>query len=290
MNNKLRQSGLSLIEMSVIIAVIALLVSLSVPAVRAFMKSFETEAGARSMISAALSSARTISLREQKYAGIRFQNAYNPESAHKASQYMIFIIQDPEIMAYGFRVVEGQKPIKLPDSVGVMDLIIVYGRNEINPVSPGDEYKLEDASITPDQKDELLGNFVTFTDMSTFSIVFSPAGKLTIHGIRVRNKDGYIDTNSNTSNISYDDVFNKKGQVDTNVGMFYQDDYFGKLDNPYGNLGLGPEPSRSSFIIYDKNEFKRANEKGKAWSDYLVRVVADRIYINSYMGTIVSRD
>ncbi len=270
MNNKLRQSGLSLIEMSVIIAVIALLVSLSVPAVRAFMKSFETEGGARSMVSAALSSARTIAMKEQKYAGIRFQKACLSRDLTRpldgfleAPQYMTFIIhEEPQKMdnlTIGFRAVEGLKPIKLPDTVGVIDISSIADNGDID----------EDSELS---------------NATSFSVIFSTSGKLIIHDVRVRNKDGvYQPDNDVPKKISMDDVFNSAYNINKyGLGMFIQDDY--------QILGLYEEPSRRDFIIYDKNEFKQAYERGRAWSDYLVRVVADKIYINPYMGTIVSQD
>ena len=122
MKAKFKQSGLTLTEMTVVVASIVLLAAIALPAVRAFLNSFETESGAKTMISAALSSARAIALKERHSAGIRFQQDIS------GNQYMIFIIHDsdPEPdgtgLAYGFRAVEGLQPIKLPDSVGVMDM------------------------------------------------------------------------------------------------------------------------------------------------------------------------
>lgn len=276
MKVKSKQSGLSLMEMAVIIATIALLAGLGVPAVRALIKSFETEGTARSMISAALATARAIAAKEQKYAGIRFQKAYNrddPSNLLDAPQYMIFIVhEEPRKMGnltIGFRVVEGLKPIKLPDSVGVMDLIY---RPDL---PPGDGNVDSDVEIN---------NLNIFRDTTSFSIVFSSSGKLIIHDVRVRNRDGKTE-GTETPDISRDDVFNtltKITDIANPVGMFIQDDYL--------ILGLYKEPSRNSFIIYEREEFKRAYERGRAWSEYLVKLVPDRIYINPYIGTIISQE
>jgi len=101
-----------------VVAIIALLVTLGMPAIRAFRDSFESGGTVRGLISASLASARAIAAKEHSYAGIRFQQ----DLAGK--QYMVFIIHDfgSTGFASGFRAVEGIKPIKLPDSVGVMDL------------------------------------------------------------------------------------------------------------------------------------------------------------------------
>jgi hypothetical protein len=260
MNHKLKtKPGLTLTEMVVVIATISLLVGLGLPAVRAFFNSFESQGGGKTMISAALSSARAIAAKEQRYAGIRFQQDL------AGNQYMVFIVHDFERTGLnpGFRAVEGLKPIKLPDSVGVMDLRY---RTNPDPIYSGDAPIDDDTKI--DEPREL-------RDTTTFSIVFSPSGKLIMRVVRVRNKHGYPDTAANTF-ISNDDVFNKKVQVDTGIGMFYQDDY--------AELGLGAELGRNRFVIYDKTQFDKLNAIGRF--NYLNSLELN--YINPYTGTIIS--
>jgi len=287
MKAKAKKFGLTLTEMTVVIVTIALLVALGLPAVRALFNSFESQSSAQSVISAALASARALAAKNQRYAGIRFQKASQNPELLEAPQYMIFIMQDPDMMAYGFRAVPGLKPIKLPDSVAVSDLTIVTKRNSINPINSV-QVRLDDPALSDQQRDNLIDEDRELTDTTTFSIIFSPSGKLVIHGIRARNRDGYPDTSVNTF-VSNDDVFNKKAQVDAAVGMFYQDDYFGAGGSPYSDLGLGPEQSRSSFVIYDKNEFMRAYKRHRAWSDYLVKLARQAIYVNPYTGTIINQ-
>jgi hypothetical protein len=292
MRTRSKQSGLTLPELAVVIATIALLVSFALPAVHALLNSFETQSGATALISASLSSARAIAAKEHRYAGVRFQRDLS------GNQYMIFVVQDPAIMAYGFRAVEGVKPIKLPESVSVMDLTIVPNRNVSNPVNPQQEIRIDAPSLllTDADKDALIDEPRELSDITTFSIIFSPGGKLVIHGIRVRNRDGFVDSASNTD-ISYDDVFNKKQQVDRKyngfdrnavppgAGKFYQDDYYSAA---WPDLSLGPEPSRNSFVIvYERDKFEQALANGRAWSDYLKQFAPKRIYINSYTGTMI---
>ena len=256
-------------EMAVVIAAIVLLGSFGLPAVRTFLDSFESGASAKAVISAALASARAIAAKEQRYAGIRFQKAYNPDAPLdplKADQYMVFIVQDPSMGAYFFRAVEGLQPIKLPDTFGVMDLRY---RTNTNPRYSGDAPIVSDIEIA---------DLNILRDTTAFSIIFSPSGKLVIHDVRVRNRDGERDT---SPTVSFDDVFNKKVQVDTGIGMIYQDDY--------ANLGLGMDESRRSFVIFDRQEFRRAYEKGQAYSGYLQRLLPDAIYINPYTGTMIGK-
>ncbi len=282
MNHKLRtKSGLTLTEMVVVIATISLLVAFGLPAVRVFLKSFESRGGGKSMISAALSSARAIAAKEQHYAGIRFQQDL------AGNQYMVFIVHDFEKTGLnpGFRAVESLKPIKLPESVGVMDLMvrINHGTHWTDAEDLLDEpIKVAHLDDTNPQNFGLDRKNIYLTDTSSFSIVFSPSGKLIMRSVRVRNRDGIYQPNNGLSGkISMDGIFNSPDNItNTNyvVGMFIQDDY--------AELGLGAESSRNRFVIYDKIQFNKL-DAGKRF-DYLSSL--ELIYINPYTGTIISTD
>lgn len=287
MNAKRKQSGLTLTEMVVVVGVIALLTGLALPAVRMVMQSFESGSSATSMISSALAAARALAARDGEYVGVRFQKVYNSDSIDplnplKASQYMIFIIHDSDRipkgtgLANGFRAIEGHKPIKLPDSIGVMDLTWV-DRTVAGNIITFTGYPIRtDAEISSPEQ---------LRDTTTFSIIFSPSGRLLTHEVRVRNRNGR--TNGVVTQ-SLDDVFNTDVQI-TNLtapyGMFHQDDY-----PPVGPMGIGPEWSRNKFLIYDRLRLRKAFEAGLAWSDYLVNLAGEMTYINPHTGTIILRN
>jgi len=270
MRTRSKQSGLTLPELVVAIATIALLLGIGLPAIRALINSFETQSGAKTLISTALASARGIAAKEQNYAGVRFQQ----DSA--GNQYMVFIVhEEPARMGnltIGFRAVKGVKPIKLPEKVRIVDLI--YDPDLLNPSGDGvvdNDIELNDINV--------------LTDTMTFSIIFSPAGKLVIHDVRVRNRNGiYQPDNGIAEKVSMDDIFNSPVNINNYVvGMFIQDDY--------PEMGLGAELSRNSFvIIYEKDKFEQARESGRAWSDYLAQIAQHRIYINLYTGTMILPD
>lgn len=277
MRMKYRQSGLTMTEMVLVVATIAVLLSLGLPAVRTFIHSFESGTSTKSMISAALSGAKAIAAREQKYAGVRFQK----DSTGR--QYMIFIVHDFEKTGLnpGFRAVAGLKPIKLPQSAGVMDLTVRtdYGTTPLAAASVLDEplraQYLDDANpanLGPDGKNRHI------RDTSTFSVIFSPAGKLVVRPVRVRNRDGiYQPDNTVANKASLDDVFNSPANIlNSGVGMFIQDDY--------AELGLGAEMSRNRLVIYDGTQFDKLNAQQRF--DYLSGL--ELIYINPYTGTMVS--
>ena len=279
MSSRYKQTGLTLTEMMVVIATISLLVALGLPAVRVFLDSFESRGGGRSMISAALSSARAIAAKEQRYAGIRFQQDL------AGNQYMIFIVHDFEKTGLnpGFRAVEGLKPIKLPESLGVMDLMvrINHGTHWTDaedlldePIKAAYLDDTEPQNFGPDRKNRFI------TDTSSFSIVFSPSGKLIMHDVRVRNRDGIYQPNNGLSGkVSMDGIFNSPDNI-TNygIGMFVQDDY--------AELGLGAESSRNRFVIYDKIRFDKLDAENRF--NYLRSL--ELVYINPYTGMIISTD
>jgi hypothetical protein len=226
MRTKSTQSGLTLTEMMVVIATMALLIGIGLPAVRTLLKSFESRSGAKSMISAALASARAIAAKEQHYAGIRFQQDL------AGNQYMVFIVHDFEKtgLSAGFRVVEDLKPIKLPEAISLMDLMVrtnhgVLGTDAADTLDELLKVQyLDDTNplnLGPDGKNRYI------TDTSSFSIVFSPAGKLIVREVRVRNRDGIYQPDNGISNkVSLDDIFNSPLNIgNSGVGMFIQDDY-----------------------------------------------------------------
>jgi hypothetical protein len=239
-----KRSGLTLSETVVSVAIIGIMIAVAIPAVRVLQESMHSR-GAKSMVGGALSAARALAAKHQKYAGIRFQ--YDPNGYN---QYMIFILHDyPNLgLANGFHAIEGLKPIRLPEDQGVMDL------------------HFADQPIDTLDSDVVLEDPNTIIDMTTFSVVFTPSGKLVIHKVRVRR--------TNPS----DNIFNGVGIVAAGNAMF-QEDGGSKSAEPWHE-----ELSRSSFIIYDRREFEKVPWDTR-WTDYLQGL--DVFYINPYTGTII---
>jgi type II secretory pathway pseudopilin PulG len=269
-------SGFSLSELLVVISVLVLLIGIGIPAAKQITDSFESSAGLRSVISAALSNARAIAIKNQKYAGLRFQQDLQGRG------YMIFIVHDPAEkissieemlakpnatgtgLANGFRAVKGLKPIKLPANAGVMDLRV---KADYTPAPSA----VEGAIVA----DGYIDDPCEFNDTTTFSIIFSPAGKLVIHNVRTRNRHGRT---INASNASPDKIFNTKAKVDAGSALFYQDD---------DEASLGQEHSRNHFVIYDKRAFEAIDTNSK-WTGYLSGL--EVLYINPYTGEIINKD
>ncbi|MCU0916396.1 MAG: hypothetical protein MUC88_17805 [Planctomycetes bacterium] len=270
---------MTLIETTLVLATAALLVGLAVPAVRALRHSFHTRSGVRSMVDAALSSARAMAMSRHNYVGVRFQKlctSADPADPIRgvlnAPQYMIFIMHDePSRMgglANGFRAIEGLEPVKLPATLGVIDLSLI------------------DSDLTIDMLHEL-------SDATTFSIVFSPAGKLAVHPVRVRNREGVSRPRNDLGpfQISTDDVFNSADNICLfQQGLFLQDDYpWQGGTNLRVELGLGEENSRTSLAIYELDALRAAYGSRTPWSGYLARVKSTETWhVSPYAGNLIS--
>jgi type II secretory pathway pseudopilin PulG len=274
MNRSSRQSALTLVEILVVLGIMVVLFAVGVPAVKKIVESFDSSANVRSVITAALSHARSIAMSDGTWAGLRFQQD------KLGNQYMILIRYDYDAtgLASGFRAVENRKPMKLPESIGVMDLYVRTNRAATIQAAA-------DPACTPIQvvandtlSDLNINDSFELTDTTTFSVVFSKEGRLVTHDVRVRNRQG----KTASDGPSTDDVFNIQTAVDAGVSekppkrMFYQDDY--------AFLGLGQEPSRNSFVIYDKKKFN-AVPAAKRWSLCLKSLPTD--YVNPSTGELV---
>lgn len=261
MKSVINKNGFSLIELIVALGIIAALAAIAIPSIKAMQKSFDST-GAESMIGAALSTARTIAIKEQKYAGVRFQKAYTPDNSSipDMPQYMIFIVKDYDTkhhMENLFRVVPGYKPIKLPANTNITDMHV------------------DDVNFAGDDK---INDPCELTDATTFSILFSPVGKLVNHEIRVRNKAGEANP-STPVDSDHDDVFNSTDNIiNNNLGLFVQDDDPG--------LGLYKEQSRKKFKIYDSDKLKKM-DKDKRYTNYLKELKF--ICLNPYTGEIIKK-
>jgi len=251
MVKRTKQFGMTLTEMVLVIAAVAVMAALAVPAVDALLKGFESEGQTKAMISSALASARANAMKHRRYAGIRFQKAYNPDHStdySKWQQYMIPIIHDYQAtgLSGGFRALPGAQPIRMPRSMEVMDL------------------RLGDSDSTPSNFGDGSSDFL---DTTSFSIVFSPSGRLVVRDVRIAEAN------------QYDDIFNTSTRVEENgEAMFHMDGQIG---------GLQEEPSRQFLIIYNKSRFYNL-PAGQRYDDYL-RELDDnrRYYVNPHLGRLI---
>ncbi len=293
-----RKRGFTLTEVLVVLGVLAVLAGIAIPTALELSKSLASSEGMIYVIEGALATARATALRDGTYAGIRFQ----PDTTGK--MYLTYIVEDPNLtsLAYGYRAMIGRKPLPIPGSMAVTDL--TYVERAYYPSGAMDwgntiEYYWPDMVAADVDKALENGSWsVTdgmnrnWMDARTFSIVFSPSGRLAVRKVWVRNVDDVSAPEHESGDRSSDKVFNVKPVVDGDVedyrAKFYQDDYGGSdktFPSKY-DIGIGPETSRKEFVIFDTKEYAQFPSKSK-FSSYLSRQKV--YYINPYTGEIINK-
>jgi hypothetical protein len=206
---------------------------------------------------------------------------FDPRGPVEARQYMVFIVQDPTLAGtygYGFRAVADRKPVALPEKVVVTDLMVVPdmnpgNRNVFNPAN-NVQLRLDDPAFT--NPDAQINEDWELVDATSFSVVFSPAGKLVVHGVRAWN------------GRPQDDIFNVKTEVERRWARFYIDDYWNSGGGP--EVGLGPEGSRMGFVVLERERLRRNYVKGTLWTGCLQELASEMMYVSPYTGRVISSD
>jgi len=253
MRSRTKKTGFSLTELLVAMSVIGILAGIALPVAKQVLKSFESSSRVEDVVGAAMSNARSMALARDNYIGIRFQ------MTPQGDQYMVFVEHDDTGSgpADGFRPVTGRNPLRLPKQGLVMDLHLRTARNNTPADAADPSYMPLDDNGKIDSPEEI-------TDATTLCVIFSPAGKLVTHDIRIWSGVG-------------GDVFNDAATVDAGDAILYIDSY------PAG--GLGEETSRNHFVIVDKNEFNSVDSTMR-WTGYLQSLKP--FYINPYTGELIS--
>jgi hypothetical protein len=130
--------------------------------------------------------------------------------------------------------------------------------------------------------DSQIANLPPFlAECATFSIVFSPTGRLVLHEVRVRQRhpDFIVATVD-----AFDEIFNHQNRFFAGDSMFMQDDYF-VAGSPFR---YGPEMSRNCFVIYDKKRLE-AIPPTTRWTDYFQQLARlEKVYVNPHTGELVN--
>ena len=265
MRTRKNKTAFTLVEMLVVVTIAGILAGLAVPSVKQVIKSFESSDRLPGMIGAALSNAKAIAAEKQKYAGIRFQRN------EAGDQYMVFIIKDEKVGPWipgnlGFRAIQGKNPIRLPRGGAAMDLQFKTDYTATHPYTT--ETSLDNTSLTDTFRNNLLQQDNVLRDIQTFSVIFSPAGKLILNTLKV----SYATYPLPTGDVGAD-VFNTDG-----TAMFTHDENFNPIE------GLQIESSRNNFYIINKNDFNSV-DPGSRWSDYLQHL--EPYYINQFTGELI---
>ena len=173
MNTK-HKFGFSLIELLVVIAIMSILIGITIRSVRMVSSKMASVDTVRTMVGTALTTSRTLAMAQQTHIGIHF--SVSVDGTHLLS----FIrddntyVEDTNIRRY--RVIVGNrnmvKETSIPSNIGLLDMQV--GGNKIDKdTDTNDPFKL--------------------LDTNTFSMVFSPAGKLVLRFMWIVDADNNLE-------------------------------------------------------------------------------------------------
>lgn len=279
-----RHHAFTLVEMLIVVAIMAILVGMSVPAVRSTIRSHHRTA-AQNMVAAALNLAKAHAAQTQRYAGIRFQPEvrynYNEKYYYlTGKQYLVLIECNPYDTAYNYNIfnaVPDTKPQPLPNGLNAISGVVsLLG-------SPDDDDNLRNTIDDPrDTANNHFNTSRTFTllNAQTFTFVFSPNGSLVVRDVFVRERN------------NSDMVFGRRDRIEQPVDppLLFHDGW-----NTSQTTVWCPnnEPSAASLFLYETDALESipANARySQFFMDYDTVPDIQKFVINTYTGSIINPD
>ncbi len=246
-----RTIGFTLVEILIVVVIIAIMLTVTLPAVVGMVRS-QKMSSAQNLVRSLLAQARAYAAKEQKYAGVRFQQAAN------GRQYAVVIEHVAnDIRAY--IAVPNSKPLALPAGIG-----LISGQIDDNAIA---------------DKDAFLGDDNLMAGARTFSIIFSPTGQLVVKQVAVQQRD------------LKDKVFGSMADTETKppLSLLSYDRYYPGTDNGAAPWCL-PENSTTGMYIYDMStlaEIPPGARYSAFFAHYAGEKTVKRILINIYTGMIM---
>lgn len=254
MKDNNRQFAFTLIEMLVVVVILAIIVTIAMPAVSTMIKSNKMSS-ARNLIRSALGLAQAHAAKTQKYAGVRFQ--FDRDGWKTGTQYLVIIETDHDTT---FNAVANMKPATLPTGIGVISLDA-----DTNGMLDDDEGDL----------DGIMG-------ATTFCIIFSPTGQLAKQSVEVYARDDADTTFGSETNVNDEPL-----PGDPKVPTLYHDKNWGDQDTR-GPDWCRTEPSAMGLRIFEVEKMEECDPDDTRFDDYVYSL--DPVLINHYTGTIIDEE
>ena len=156
----MKNEALSLIEMTVVVAIIALLAVAGIPAIKALYKSFETGLCSKALINSTLSCAKATAQKERNYAGVLFEQKDNVQLAlpiiqEPNNRHRIDLNLDENTILFNNE--KGRQPVNLGEVSAIAPVYsdnntknILIGKPAVVLFSPAGKLVIKDVAIYPD--------------------------------------------------------------------------------------------------------------------------------------------
>ena len=241
-----RHFGFTLVEMLVVMALMAAVLALVLPAYSLIIEGAK-QSQMDNAIKAALGAARTHAIKTQKYAGVRFQ--FDRDGWRKGRQYAVLIEKGTDLSnTYQFVAVPNIRPLTMPKGMGV----------------------IVESGVNFDTDDEIL-------DGTTFSILFSPRGKLSVLTVQMYRRD------------DNDTIFGNQAAVQSNPEpgeppaplLYYDNNSWDQTDSV---SWAEYEPSMLGLYVFDVATIG-GMKPGERYDRYVSKLAP--VLINRYTGSII---
>lgn len=258
------EAGFTLIEMLVVVSIIAIMISLTVPAINSMVQS-QRQTSAKNLIRSALAQAQAYAVKERKYAGLRFQ--FDADGWETGKQYIVLIEKVPGVYTNEYRAVENVKPTALPEGMG-----FISGAVDLWPFNERNDYLDDDETST-------YGWPFTLNGATTFSIIFSPSGQLVTKEVEIHERNINDTTFGTESDAS----------LQPPIVLLSFDIYWDINTEDYsiGSPWCQSEDSATSFYIFEKSKMADVPAEER-YTQYLSSIRPE--FISIYTGKLIEEE